>query len=119
MKETSKSKRERKHTKRKREDMPGEYEPLSDKTPLSVKTPTKITTHIPSYQNVVESGFGPKQSKLTQKPLFKSRKKANPRLSQTNRINNYFLSVGTANMGKGRRESAIMDDLNGGFHQLG
>ena len=72
---------------------------------------TKVT-NIPSYKNVVKSEFDAKESKLKQKPLFKSRRKANPRLSQANKINKYFSSVGTAERGKGRGKSASFDDLN-------
>ena len=110
---------ERKHpNKRKREDNTEDNEPLSDVTQSDI-TPSDIT-HMTSYQHVVKSGFGigTKQSKIIQKPLFKTKKKANPRLSQINCINKYFPSVGTANRGQGRRESAILNDLNRGF-QLG
>ena len=71
-----------------------------------------IETHIPSTQNCVRQLM--KHSKLKEKPSFKSRKKANPRLSQKNKISNYFSNAGTIGRGTGgiEGESPIMDDLN-------
>ena len=98
----------KKHIKRKREENTEEV------SLLSVKTHHKVVKDKPSHTTVIGTGFGLKQSKLTQKPSFKSKRKANPRLSQSNKINNYFSSVGTIQRGKGEGESVTFDDLNQG-----
>ena len=57
-----------------------------------------------------------KPSKLTQKPIFKSRKKANLRLShQNNKISNYFTGKVAAigqGMGGVESESQLSDLIN-------
>ena len=67
---------------------------------------THTTSH-KSVLNIAKSGLASKlsKSKLKQKPLFKSQRKANPRLSQqSNNIKNYFSKVGTIHRAKGRGE---------------
>ena len=108
---------DRKHSKRKREnnntrEVDVEVEVLlSEETHHKVE---KVVTHKPSNTTSIKSGFGLKQSKIIQKPTFKSRRKANPRLSQTNKIINYFPNLGTIHGGKGGDESASSCDFNSG-----
>ena len=102
------SEKGKKHIKRKREENTEEI------VLLSVRTHHEVVKDITPHTTVIKSGFGLKQSKLTQKPIFKSKRKANPRLSQLNKINNYFPSVGTIQRGKGGGESVSFDDFNQG-----
>ena len=59
-----------------------------------------------------------KQSKLTEKPQFKSRKKANPRLClQTNKISNYF-TANSAAVGRGISGTESENKLNDLTHKF-
>ena len=83
------------------------------------ETPKTVMTHIPSnYNDVTHSLNGSKQSKIKEKPRFKSKKKAKLRLSQANNIKNYFSSIGTRNIDRAKGgdqesegESPIMSDF--------
>ena len=76
-----------------------------------------LMTHIPSTKHSVKiSDKSEKNSKLSvikQKPVFKSRRKANPQLSQKNKISNYFSFIGTIDRGRGgvEGESGDLDNM--------
>ena len=105
--ETEEKKPKEKKRKRNQEDM-------EDK---SVETPKNDTnflkTHITSTKLSVR--LSEKHSRLNvikEKPVFKSRRKANPRLSQNNKIFNYFPCIGTIDRGRGGAEGESGDLAN-------
>lgn len=96
----------------------------TDRKRKRVETSEILTQTISTNHSVNATEIGSKQSNLRKKPIFKrSRKKADPRLSQANNIKCYFSIIGTRKsdpakggvdiMGEG--ESPTISDLNNVF----